>query len=270
MRFFKSVVALGAVVGAMGMASSAHAQFASFALNDPAKFLYRNGNGSNAVSLSLATIVGTTATNFTNATANFTYLVANGASGTVPTTLLANITLSAASTTNVLSTDTQLFQNVSIRFTNTNSLTSKNGTIYAAGTANLLTLNVATTTGVTGTLSNLGAGSTSAVLSGATPANVVGYSSDFLVFTGAPQSYVANVTGVVDLASGTAGVDRQGSTARDFYGNLSGSFSGTALEPTPAPPGVVSGLIGIAMGGAQFGMMKFRSRRRAKKVEVAA
>jgi hypothetical protein len=41
-----------------------------------------------------------------------------------------------------------------------------------------------------------------------------------------------------------------------------------ALTPTPAPPGVVSGLIGIAMGGAQFGMMKFRGRRRARKTEV--
>jgi len=37
------------------------------------------------------------------------------------------------------------------------------------------------------------------------------------------------------------------------------------LTPTPAPPGVVSGLIGIAMGGAQFGMVRFCKRRRAKK-----
>ncbi|MES2459091.1 MAG: hypothetical protein V4671_00810 [Armatimonadota bacterium] len=49
--------------------------------------------------------------------------------------------------------------------------------------------------------------------------------------------------------------------------NLTGTVTYNYLDPTPAPPGVISGLIGIAMGGAQFGVMKFR-RRRAKKTEA--
>lgn len=46
---------------------------------------------------------------------------------------------------------------------------------------------------------------------------------------------------------------------------ISNVYATSSLLPTPAPPGVVSGLIGIAMAGGQFGLVRRRERRRAKK-----
>jgi hypothetical protein len=64
-------------------------------------------------------------------------------------------------------------------------------------------------------------------------------------------------------------IDKNTGAQTSLAFNTSGIGTITDLSdfasPTPAPPGVISGLIGIAMGGAQFGMVRFRKRRREKK-----
>ena len=38
-----------------------------------------------------------------------------------------------------------------------------------------------------------------------------------------------------------------------------------SFDPTPAPPGFVSGLVGSAVGFAQFGAVRLRKKRRLRK-----
>jgi hypothetical protein len=281
MRYFKSVVALGAVIGAFGSNAVAQAQnFASFSFtNTSTKLLYLDGTqgGQVADRLALGTVNSTgQVTQVTSAQSNFSYLVNNGAFAP-NTSVLANVSLGAVSTTNVLpSSNTELFTNVVISFTNANTLTSLNGSVFAANSVNLLTLTVAGTTGATGTLSNLINNAQTLNFSGAIArGDVIGYTSDFLDFTGtaAGNTYNVDITNARKLADNSAGIRVQGANADSFYGDVAlGTFGAGGipgrLDPTPAPPGVVSALIGIAMGGAQFGAMKFR-RRRAKKTEAA-
>ena len=280
MRQFKSVIALSAVVGAVGITSSAQAQtFATFNFFDNTRILYTNGNGSAVDTLGLATLSGTTVTPVTTALTVFRFQTANGAevNGNGLTNFVANTTLTASSQTGAINgaTGSQLFQSVSITFKNRDAFLAKNGIFYAANTANLLTLNVTGPTGATGNLTGLVDNNQTPNFGGTQSQGfVIGYSSDFLNFTGsvADKDYNIAVTSATNRANNTPGLVVNGNNALDFYGSFSGNFSATPLplDPTPAPPGVVSGLIGIAMGGAQFGMVKFRKRRRAQKTEVAA
>jgi hypothetical protein len=276
MRYFNSVLALGAVVGFVGIAPSVQAQtFASFDFsnNANAKALYTGVNGPTDT-LGLGTLSGGVITPVaTNSSlqATFRYLQPNGADGL--SDILANMTFSATASGNVGGTATQTFSNVFIRFTNANQLVSNNGTVFAAGTANLLTVTI----GSTGTMNGLTAGSETAGFSGSQGSgNVVGFSSDFLDFSGSVpnKTFTTFITNATNQSNNALGITKVNNPNADsFYGDFAGSFSADAvpgpLDPTPAPPGVVSALIGIAMGGAQFGMMKFRSRRRTKKAEVA-
>jgi hypothetical protein len=80
------------------------------------------------------------------------------------------------------------------------------------------------------------------------------------------QSYTAAVATVATVTN------NPGSTAylansQTQISNLTGTVVYN-FDPTPAPPGVVSGLIGIAMGGAQFGFVRFRRRRARKQADV--
>ncbi|MES2463432.1 MAG: hypothetical protein V4671_22895 [Armatimonadota bacterium] len=55
-----------------------------------------------------------------------------------------------------------------------------------------------------------------------------------------------------------------GTSGTITFNDLSGN---AALLPTPAPPGMVSGLIGIAMAGGQFGVMRYRKRRKGQQTD---
>ena len=109
---------------------------------------------------------------------------------------------------------------------------------------------------------------------------VVGYSSDFLDFTNtdvrkfASEQFALALSAVNDGGGGKGPTFDANNNLNSFVADPTGTFSSNpvppGLTPTPAPPGVVSGLIGIAMGGAQFGMVRFRKRRRAQKTEAAA
>lgn len=148
----------------------------------------------------------------------------------------------------------------------------------AFGATNLLSGSFATGT-LTGTVNNGAANFSSGVSQNPVTTGVVGYSSDFLDFSNSGAQKIASeqfalALSAVNTANGNGPRFDANNNMLSFTADPTGTFSSDplppSLMPTPAPPGVVSGLIGIAMGGAQFGMMRFRKRRSAKKSEAAA
>ncbi|MBC8104750.1 MAG: hypothetical protein H7Z41_19420 [Cytophagales bacterium] len=104
----------------------------------------------------------------------------------------------------------------------------------------------------------------------------LGYTSDYLGFNDPGITYTSEEFGItfsaVKLAQGstTNGPTlAAGNIVNNFVADPVGTFSSNPVPPnftpTPAPPGVVSGLVGIAMGGAQFGLVRYRRRRLAAK-----
>jgi hypothetical protein len=287
MRFFKSVAVIGAVMGSITIASTAHAQnFATFNNLGNTRIVYTNGgSGATSDSLSLATLSGGILTPIDTGLASFRYQVANGAEpfGDGGTSIRALITLTASSSSVVASsvgpggtTNTQFFNFVDITFRNQSAFVANNGFNIAAGAGNLLTLRVAVGNGATGTLVGDDNTQTPVFNGSQTTGDIIGYSSDFLDFSGnvTNRNFGITIGSAVNTATGTQGITRTGADLNSFYGDFTGNFGATPLpgplDPTPAPPGVVSGLIGIAMGGAQFGLVRFRKRRRAQKTEDAA
>ena len=146
----------------------------------------------------------------------------------------------------------------------------------AFGATNLLSGSFANGT-FSGTVGSGAATFTSSIAENPAGAGVVGFTSDFLDFSNSTTQRIVSEQFAIALSAVNATGNVNGPTfdsnnnMNSFVGDptttLSSNPAPPSLNPTPAPPGVVSGLIGIAMGGAQFGMMKFRGRRRAKKAE---
>ena len=290
MRYFKSVVALGTVFGAFISAPAVQAQtFAKFVTSSAARILYTDGgSGAGVDTISLVNFSGTSAspvyTPTSSVASTFFYQTANGAElagdGSVGISSLMSFTAKSSANVVVGTPNTQAFDSVIIKFTNRFNYTSNNGTFFAAGTANLLTLQVLTGSGATGILTASDNSQNPTFTGSQSNGAIIGYTSDFLDFSGSvtDKNYGISQSSAVDRTTNSTGIERTGTGSNGNFDSFTASFEGsfgatplpTSMNPTPAPPGVVSGLIGIAMGGAQFGMMKFRGRRRAKKTEVAA
>lgn len=289
MRRINNLVVAGATLGFFLVAASvSHAQtnFANFnTLTSDQVLLYNNTAGSTGAGsdfLSLGTFNGSTITNASSLNVAFVYQAANGLQGNSFgqfNPILAQLTVTGQNTAGVVGT-TQDFTNVVFRFTTTSDRIAANGQFVAAG-ANLLTVTATTAGGIVGASLNITGPQTGAFEGSQTfpsAANyTIGYSSDFLDFTSATtqRNYSVALNNIVGEDGNTTGVAVDGNgDFESFRASFAGQFGSTPLpgrlDPTPAPPGVVSALIGIAMGGAQFGMVKFRNRRRAKKTEVVA
>ena len=168
------------------------------------------------------------------------------------------------------------FTNFDVNFTNI-QFTFTATTPGPNGATNLLSGNFGSGT-LSGQVGSGAATFTSAITQNPVTTGVVGYASDFLDFNNTATTKFASEQFALALSAVNATGNVAGPTfdasnnLNSFSSDPTGTFSSNpvppSLTPTPAPPGVVSGLIGIAMGGAQFGMMKFRGRRRAKKTEA--
>ena len=276
------VVATTVAATALVFASPSHAQsrlttFATFdtAANTPTgAFVYSDNGTTGTLNLVSASIPIT-----------FQYKVQNGygASFTdIPATLRFTATTTGAPTV-VGSQITQNLSNVTLSFTANNAVVDPN---TQQAFRNLLSANFNSTDSgsVLSLRGDTATGSATLSVARNNAAGVVGYSSDFLDLGRAnsrlytSQQFSLSFSGVNNVAGATAGNPTgNGLTVSNgridpFTADGTGTFSSNPPPPTfnpvPATPGQVTMLIGLAMGGLQYGRVRFV--RRGKKTAPKA
>jgi len=267
MRFAKGIVASGLALGALAFGTAAHAQLTSFAEFGSINTTQGGPGPATPQPSIFFTNTGATSTLSVVTGTNYRFLFDvnnsydNGAGNNIRASVSMSATVNGVATT-AGSTITQNLQNITITYTAVTPIATSQGP-----KSNLLTV-----TFLSGFLTGI-SGSGGMTFNSGTPTSsgstLTGFSSDFLDFSGVTtETFSLALTAVNNTSPAGTGPTVNGNGYLDSFGaSFTGIYSSDPpppYQPLPATPGSASAMIGIAMAGMQFGMVRLRRRRKSK------